>query len=181
MNIDQAALARLTEKQRECLHLVQYNYSSKEIGRKLGISPYAVDQRLRLATRQLQAPSRFAAARMLKHAEASEGDNSTYHSMIYATPHLEQNTPNAINKASGSNRDQQPDSHGLILNDAQVAYDMGNINTNDPWTSYLVSAGRGFLFPHSMPAQVFLLLVITIVSLFAFSAVVAGLEVLSRI
>ncbi len=53
----------LTEGQIDCLRLVGQNYTSKEIARQLGISSFAVDQRLTIARRKLCATSRSDAAR----------------------------------------------------------------------------------------------------------------------
>lgn len=61
--MDEDALARVTEGQRACLRLVLHHMSSKEIARALGISRHTVDQRLKLAMRELGATSRVEAAK----------------------------------------------------------------------------------------------------------------------
>jgi DNA-binding CsgD family transcriptional regulator len=53
----------LTDGQIACLQLVNQHHTSKEIARKLGISPFTVDQRLDAARRKLDATSRTDAAR----------------------------------------------------------------------------------------------------------------------
>lgn len=53
----------LTEGQKACLRLVVQHYTSKEIARTLGISPFTVDQRLDAARRKLNAASRKDAAK----------------------------------------------------------------------------------------------------------------------
>lgn len=60
-DLDQAEA--LTDEQLECLRLVDRHLSSKEIARRIGISPSAVDKRLERAVRMLGASSRFDAAR----------------------------------------------------------------------------------------------------------------------
>jgi DNA-binding CsgD family transcriptional regulator len=60
----------LTEGQKDCLRLVDNLLTSKEIARKLGISPFTVDQRLDAARRKLQATNRKEAARLYLAAEA---------------------------------------------------------------------------------------------------------------
>ena len=62
-----ARIARLTARQRDCLRLVAEGYTSKEIGRKLGISYSTVDNHLAAAVQLLELPGRAEAAR--RHAE----------------------------------------------------------------------------------------------------------------
>jgi DNA-binding CsgD family transcriptional regulator len=175
-----AAITRLSEKQKECLRLVQHNYSSKEIGRKLGISQYAVDQRLRIAMRELEATSRFAAARILSSLEHTDKQNQTYQSMIYATPHLQSNYQQANQDRSDTKRDQVSDSHSSMLHDAQASFSLRETTATDLWSPSLVSVGRESLGTLSVQAKLVWVLAITAASLFAFGAAVAGLEVLSR-
>ncbi len=54
----------LTEGQKNCLRLVDDLLTSKEIARKLGISPFTVDQRLDSARKKLHAQSRKEAAKI---------------------------------------------------------------------------------------------------------------------
>lgn len=56
--IDENALSALTDKQREVLDLVLDHKTSKEIARRLGISPHTVDQRIHFAKLKLDASSR---------------------------------------------------------------------------------------------------------------------------
>jgi DNA-binding CsgD family transcriptional regulator len=180
MNNPQATLAILTEKQKECLRLVRNDYSSKEIGRQLGISQYAVDQRLRTATRQLKAPSRFAAARILREHEHPESANAAYHSMVYQTPHLRAHAQPDIGAGSDANRDQRPD-HSPLLHDAQALFGVSDITVDGHWSPHLVSIGSESRVDLSLQAKLVWTLTITAISLLAFGAAVAGLEVLSRI
>ena len=75
--LDSSRVAKLTAKQRECLHLVVLRKSSKEIARILEISKPAVDQRLVGARRVLGAATRDEAA--LIYARAS----GTYDRILY--------------------------------------------------------------------------------------------------
>lgn len=59
------ATKRLTERQRDCLRLVGQGYTSKEIGRQIGISPVTVDNYMREALSILRVGTRAEAARML--------------------------------------------------------------------------------------------------------------------
>ncbi len=63
------AIGRLTGRQRDCLRLVRQGYTSKEIGRRLAISPATVDNHVRAALALLQVPGRAEAARMLRQHE----------------------------------------------------------------------------------------------------------------
>ncbi|OYX05605.1 MAG: helix-turn-helix transcriptional regulator [Caulobacter vibrioides] len=63
---DQAeGLHRLTERERECLRLVDRHMSSKEIARELGLSKHTVDWHLDKARRRLGASDRYDAARRM--------------------------------------------------------------------------------------------------------------------
>ena len=68
--MNEERLARLTDKQRECLRLVYAHLSSKEIAPKLGVEPGTVDQYIKAAMRILGVCDRRAAAKML----AEHGD-----------------------------------------------------------------------------------------------------------
>ena len=80
MNIDR--VARLTEKQRECLRLVNLHKSSKMIAPMLGITPEAVDQRIKTAVRVLDVPNRYEAALLLAQHEGA------YQRTIYEPPDI---------------------------------------------------------------------------------------------
>lgn len=74
----------LTEGQKDCLRLVDDLLTSKEIARKLGISPFTVDQRLDAARRKLNAPSRKTAARIYLELES----RSLPEPLVYYPEHL---------------------------------------------------------------------------------------------
>jgi DNA-binding CsgD family transcriptional regulator/Ca2+-binding EF-hand superfamily protein len=65
-----AALARLTENERICLARRLRHQTAKEMAIDLGISPHAVEKRLKMARTKLGVSSSLEAARLL---EASEG------------------------------------------------------------------------------------------------------------
>lgn len=67
--MDADRLARLTDKQRQCLRLVYAHLTSKEIAPLLGIEPNSVDQHIKAAMRALGAADRRGAARMLAEYE----------------------------------------------------------------------------------------------------------------
>lgn len=65
-----AAVARLTPRERECLRLTG-RMTSKDIARHLGISPHTVDERIGAAVKKLGASDRRAAARLLQDHEGA--------------------------------------------------------------------------------------------------------------
>ncbi|HST35682.1 MAG TPA: helix-turn-helix transcriptional regulator [Allosphingosinicella sp.] len=71
-------LARLTDKQRQCLRLVYAHMSSKEIAPLLGVEPGTVDQYIKAAMRTLAVSDRRRAACMLAEQEAEVGQPLVY-------------------------------------------------------------------------------------------------------
>jgi DNA-binding CsgD family transcriptional regulator len=70
--MDNAAILRLTKRQKDCLRLVAQGYTSKEIGRALDLSPSTVDNHILAAVQSMSATSRGKAARSLAGAEARQ-------------------------------------------------------------------------------------------------------------
>jgi DNA-binding CsgD family transcriptional regulator len=66
------SVSRLTERQKDCLRLVASGYTSKEIGRQLGLSPSTVDNHILSATQAMGASSRAEAGRQLIALEARQ-------------------------------------------------------------------------------------------------------------
>ena len=64
-----AAIARLTAKERECLRLWLEHKTAKEIALDLGISHHAVEKRLKMARAKLDVATSLEAARVLAQAE----------------------------------------------------------------------------------------------------------------
>jgi DNA-binding CsgD family transcriptional regulator len=58
-------ILRLTERQRACLELVAMGFTSKQIGRKLGISHSTVDNHILIATQTLGVADRREAGRLV--------------------------------------------------------------------------------------------------------------------
>jgi DNA-binding CsgD family transcriptional regulator len=171
-------VSELTDKQRDCLRLVSQNYSSKEIGRKLGVSPFAVDQRLRIAIRNLDVSNRFEAARMLTSVEQEAGLISQ--PLIYQAPHLEPQANFDNQKVSSAHRDQGLGSQPGKLQDAGVAVWPPRLAAS-LWENEMVSELRGLQTPISWQLKAGLAVIVALLSLIAFGAAVAGLEVLSRL
>jgi DNA-binding CsgD family transcriptional regulator len=64
-----SALSRLTENERECLRRRLLPQTAKEMARDLGISPHAVEKRLKMARTKLGLSSSLEAARLLAASE----------------------------------------------------------------------------------------------------------------
>jgi DNA-binding CsgD family transcriptional regulator len=66
----QAALARLTANEKECLRRRLRQQTAKEMALELGVSPHAVEKRLKMARTKLGLSSSLEAARLLTATEA---------------------------------------------------------------------------------------------------------------
>jgi DNA-binding CsgD family transcriptional regulator len=72
VRMDRTNIHRLTDRQKDCLRLVADGYTSKEIGRKLGLSPSTVDNHILAATQLLGAMNRAEAGRILTSSEVRQ-------------------------------------------------------------------------------------------------------------
>ena len=174
--IDDAFLA-LKDIHKDCLRLAIYHYSSKEIGRKLGISRHTADQRLYYSMKLLGASSRFEAARMLADYEAGEKDNPTPHPFVYKPPYVSRKPKAVSDTPSVGERDGRSGKAAYRLNDAQAPYAFDDkLSTFHP-VSFMEEPKPKL----SLAQKAVWIVAIATASLFAFVAAIAGLEVLSRI
>jgi DNA-binding CsgD family transcriptional regulator len=67
--MENGAIARLTEREKDCLRRWLAHQTAKEIALDLGISPHAVEKRLKMARAKLGVSSSLDAARLLAEAE----------------------------------------------------------------------------------------------------------------
>ena len=65
----QAALARLTDNEKECLRRRLQQQTAKEMALELGVSPHAIEKRLKMARTKLGLSSSLEAARLLVVSE----------------------------------------------------------------------------------------------------------------
>jgi DNA-binding CsgD family transcriptional regulator len=104
-------VARLTDKQRQCLELVVLRKSSKEIARELGISKPTVDQRITNARIILGAADRDQAALIFaRHTQ-------TYDRVIYDTARVP-----LMGFQTDSGSQEATFESGLILQEAAIPY-----------------------------------------------------------
>src|ERR1051326_503817 len=66
-----AAIRRLTAAERECLRRCLGHQSAKQMARDLGISPHAVEKRLKMARAKLGLSSSLEAAKLVESLERS--------------------------------------------------------------------------------------------------------------
>lgn len=87
-----AALARLTENEKQCLRRRLIPQTAKEMAIDLGISPHAVEKRLKMARTKLGLSSSLQAARILAQAEGTEPELGPQTSDLSDTAPSEQRT-----------------------------------------------------------------------------------------
>lgn len=79
----QPEIAKLTDAEREVLRLWHRRASAKKIALQLGITHWAVNERLRSARRRLGVADSSEAARLLAEAEAPETPEGSYNRVVY--------------------------------------------------------------------------------------------------
>lgn len=125
LELEAENVAKLTAKQRECLHLVVQRKSSKEIARILGISKPAVDQRLDSARRKLDVMTRDEAA--IVYARAA----GNYDRIIYDPTYLPSDVEIEEKRSQGER------SESFMLEDAAVPYGFEASHESDLWLQAL--------------------------------------------
>jgi DNA-binding CsgD family transcriptional regulator len=110
-DIERAKVARLTDKQRECMRLVVMRKSSKEIARELGIAKPTVDQRVANARQILGARNRDEAA--IIFARGAQG----YDRVIYDSARVPQNQSPVESSAPEARQEL-----GLRLEEAAIPF-----------------------------------------------------------
>lgn len=92
-------VSALSEKEARALELVAAQFTTKEIARELGISPRAVEERLKSARDKLDAPDRRAAARIYLDQREDCGETTgwppTVDSSARGLPHGLRELPDA--------------------------------------------------------------------------------------
>lgn len=185
METNKDGSAKLRDIHKDCLRLAAQHYSSKEMARILGISKHTVDQRLRYATQQMSATSRFEAARRFCEHDIAPAqprpEPDLCDPILYDAAYIPVNAIDARDGRPGSERDQLPGTAGSGLHDAQTPYTFGDASTLERLFSNPASTGEAPPSPLSLRAKSLLVVGIAAISLLAFGAAVAALEVLSRI
>jgi DNA-binding CsgD family transcriptional regulator len=170
--------SKLNKGQRQCLRLVLAHLNSKEIGRKLDISPHTVDQRLRQAMRTLSTNTRFEAARKFAEHEGA----STYQPLIYQSPDIE-NFPKSEIVGSSVERTK--------LDDHEVDIEIPRVGSRSSAAALQEPLGLSNRFPFpryrgekntlSAWERIGWIIAIAIGSAVSFGGILSGLEALSRL
>lgn len=105
-----AALAGLTDKQREVLSLVSEGMTSKEIARKLRISESAVNQRIEVIRQRLGGLPRTQIARIYRRMST----------VLITVPTSNSITGKSIQLQSEPIKDQQPEPEGAEVSTASL-------------------------------------------------------------
>ncbi len=173
----------LKDIHKECLRLAGRHYSSKEIARLLGISKHTVDQRLRFATRQMGAASRFEAARRFCDDDIGQiaQRSDLCDPVLYDTAYIPVNADGARDGGPGREKDLLSGTASSKLHDAQTPYMFGDASKIEALFSVPVPTGKAPSSPLSLRAKSVIIVGIAAISLLAFAAAIAALEVLSRI
>ena len=171
MNPDR--IERLTDKQRQCLRLVYAHKETKEIARILGLSPDGVTQRIKAAMRTLGVDKRRDAALILAEAE----DPATYPRRVYPPQDIAL-APEPPMLAPSTEGGRQSGSSAGAMREEQAAF----------WAA---PSSRGPALPlpigGARPDDVGLLTRLAWIAgiaigiAFAFGALVAGIEALTRL
>lgn len=69
---------RLSERQRDCLRLAAQGLASREIGRRLALSPRTVDDHILFACRLLGVRTRIQAVALLARSERPSGQGRSF-------------------------------------------------------------------------------------------------------
>lgn len=182
MTTDQQSSAALKDIHKDCLRLAGRHYSSKEIARMLGISKHTVDQRLRYATQQMGATSRFEAARRFcdNDSDRVEPQIDICDPVLYDAAYLPVNASTSNEEGPDCHKDQLPGKATSRLQDVQTPFVFGDTSKIEALFSVPVLSGEASSSPLSLRLKSVLVVGIAALSLLAFGAAVAALEVLSR-
>lgn len=184
-DFERQRLARLTDGQRDCLRLVGQYLSSKEIARRLDISPHTVDQRLKRATLLLELPTRFEAARLyMKHFgsdASSEQDEMVYDPLVYQRPELAIPQEYGTYRSSLGNRDRSGDGASDELHEYQERYFAGVGRTQEPASLWSQIVGVQHENSLSVQARLAIMAAIAFCAVLGFAALISVAEGLSRL
>lgn len=164
-----AAAAKLTVGERACLEFVGARLGSKEIARKLNISPHTVDARLKSACAKLGTNSRFVAAQMLAADEVTV--TSSHTNLVYGSPGLP-NIAGASEKGSSAGEGDGPDELAPSL----LFHEHDGRERDHPLAKFARKQKN-----LSIVRQTILMICIAMLGLFAFGALVNGLSGLSKV
>ena len=167
-------VAKLTQGQLDCLHLVAQHLSSKEIAVQLGISPHTVDQRIRQALHILEVPRRSQAARLVTLHD------DPYQRLIHQPPYIEAEAPAGDQQGAVSNQIRHADRAGEAWGSPGFLTEQKHESF---WSSLQLPFATRSHSRNEMSVGLRLLWIVVIATGAAFSAgmYLAGLESLARL
>jgi DNA-binding CsgD family transcriptional regulator len=186
---------RLSEGQKDCLRLVMLHFSSKEIARKLSVSPHTVDKRLKTAISIMGVTTRVDAARILARSEANGASQSTApaqsapfflqnagdQSLVYQRPDLSFGPDIGTIQSSPGEWNPAADKAGNMLQQQQMAFESHSGWQSNAGFLGLVSRGDNQVNDLTVPGRLIAMCAIVAVSILTFSLFVSVIEGLSRL
>ncbi len=192
----------LNEGQKDCLRLVMQHFSSKEIARKLVLSPHTVDKRLKLAIAILGVSSRVDAARILAEAEGdktsqrytaahaspsafsfghSSFDKPMDQSLVYQYPDLSQQPGGVRYQSSAGEKNPVADKPSFMMHESQATFASHSSVSSNAGFLGLIFGKEEQINDLSVPARMAAILGITIGAILTFAVFVSVIEGLSRL
>ena len=186
---------RLSEGQKDCLRLVMLHFSSKEIARKLCVSPHTVDKRLKMAISIMGVATRVDAARMLVQSEAMDSSkqsapvlsapfcfqNAGDQSLVYQRPDLSLTPETGTSQSSTGEWNPAADKAGSMLHQQQMAFESHSNWQGNAGFLGLVSRGDNQVNDLTVPGRMIAMCAIVAGSILTFSVFVSVIEGLSRL
>ncbi len=190
-----ACPGRLSEGQKDCLRLVMLHFSSKEIARKLCVSPHTVDKRLKTAIAILGVATRVDAARILAQSEAMDASEQTAtvlstpfffqnagdQSLVYQRPDLSLIPEIGTLQSSPGEWNPAADKAGSMLRQQQMAFESHSNWQGNAGFLGLVSRGDNQVNDLTVPGRMIAMCAIVAASILTFSVFVSVIEGLSRL
>lgn len=190
-----AGTGRLNEGQKDCLRLVMLHFSSKEIARKLCVSPHTVDKRLKTAIAIMGVATRVDAARMLTQSEVMDVSkqaapalsapfffqNAGDQSLVYQRPDLSLIPEIGTLQSSPGEWNPAADKAGSMLRQQQMAFESHSNWQGNAGFLGLVSRGDNQVNDLTVPGRMIAMCAIVAGSILTFSVFVSVIEGLSRL
>jgi DNA-binding CsgD family transcriptional regulator len=192
----------LNEGQKDCLRLVMQHFSSKEIARKLSLSPHTVDKRLKLATAILGVSSRVDAARILAEVDGNGAaqsyagahasppafsfghtnlESSGDQSLVYQYPDLSPQSDSVRYQSSAGEKDPVADKPSFMLHERQASFASASTAPTKAGFLGLFFGKENQVNGLSVPARMAAIMGIAVGSILTFAVFISVIEGLSRL
>ncbi len=192
----------LNEGQKDCLRLVMQHFSSKEIARKLVLSPHTVDKRLKMAAAILGVSSRVDAARILAELEGdnippmypaahirpsafsfgqSDADVPRDQSLVYQYPDLSPQMGSVMYRMSAGEKNPVADKPSFVLHERQASFAIPPSATSKASFVGSFFGKESQVNDLSVPARMVVIIGIAFGSILTFAVCISAIEGLSRL